>query len=667
MCQAACPEKIIKLRNLIIDLGRCGETSCIVMNLKPLTEFFGKITAPIREPQKINRARGIRKWFSPMVSIAVLAVITAEPAWSEDAKPSNGSTPAFQETPAERDARMRWFRDAKFGMFIHWGLYSQLAGEWQGKTINGGAEWIQKYLEIPSSQYSPLAKTWNPSNYNAREWVRQMKAAGIKYICITTKHHDGFCLWPTKMNHDWNISLTPGGKDLLKPLADACHAEGVRFCIYHSILDWHHPEWPGRPAFNDTAKGKPDLTRYKTYLYGQLKELFTNYGPIGMVWFDGSWDANIWSSADGKALEDYTRALQPSVILDNRSGYKPPQRKLDVAVTNAYSYIQSGDYISPEGEVPATGLPGLDWETCQTMQLPNNWGYNRLVGFRAFNDLLRQLIDVTSKGGNMLLNVGPTAEGEILPQASRCLEKFAVWMKTNSEAIHGTTASPFAALPFDGRCTQKPGKLYLHVFQWPTDGQLTLPIKNKVKRACLLASPDRSLTFSSTGKGIRIALPGTAPDPIASVVRIEMDGPVVLMPAPQNLATGKPVTVSGEWSDRPTLKKENLADGQTNTIWAGPENSRTGWAEIDLGEELAVSSALLSEGNEYARCGPFEVQAKLNGEWKTITTGTGIGARKNLHFEPIKARLFRLTLTVNQAAGTPNGEPVLAEFQLFGE
>ena len=167
-----------------------------------------------------------------------------------------------------------------------------------------------------------------------------------------------------------------------------------------------------------------------------------------MVWFDGTWDRKVWTSDDGKELEDYTRSLQPSVILDNRSGYLPPQRKLDIAVANSYGYVFAGDYISPEGEVPATGLPGIDWETCQTMQLPNNWGYNRLVGFRPFNDLLRQLIDVTSKGGNMLLNIGPTAEGEILPQARQCLEKFAAWMKINSEAIHGTTASPFESLPF---------------------------------------------------------------------------------------------------------------------------------------------------------------------------------------------------------------------------
>jgi alpha-L-fucosidase len=493
-----------------------------------------------------------------------------------------------------------------------------------------------------------------------------MKTAGIKYVCITTKHHDGFCLWPTKMNDDWNISITPGGQDLLKPLAEACHEEGMQFCIYHSVLDWHHPDWPARPAFNDYAQGKPDKARFKTYLYGQLKELFSNYGPIGMVWFDGTWDSKAWTSDDGKELEDYTRSLQPSVILDNRSGYVPPQRKLDVAITNAYSYIQAGDYISPEGEVPSTGLPGLDWETCQTMQLPNNWGYNRLVGFRPFKDLLHQLVDVTSKGGNMLLNIGPSAEGEILPQARQCLDKFGAWMKVNSEAIHGTTASPFESLPFDGRCTQKRGVLYLHVFAWPADGKLLVPVTNKVKRAYLLANPTAQVSVTTGPRGAALALPPVAPDPIASVVAVEIEGtPEVIKPVPP-ITQNKPVTASGEWSGRATLEKEHANDGNPETLWAGPENSREGWVQIDLGQERLVDAAKLSEGTLYKRCTAFSVQAQIGGEWKTIASGTDIGPNKPLTFPQVKARLFRLTVKTGTPAGQPDGEPIIAEFQLFG-
>ena len=587
--------------------------------------------------------------------------------------PSAAETPdapvaPYQETVPAHNARMQWFRDAKFGMFIHWGLYSQLAGEWQGQTVTGGAEWIQNYLKIPSSQYGTLVKTWNPTKYDARDWVRLMKAAGIKYVCITTKHHDGFCLWPTKMNDDWNITLTPGGKDLIKPLADACQAEGLQFCIYHSVMDWHHPDWPNRPSFNDDATGQPDKARFRKYLYGELQELFANYGPIGMVWFDGTWDRQSWSSEDGKALEDYTRSLQPSVILDNRSGYLPPQRKLNIEVANSYGYTFAGDYISPEGEVPSTGLPGIDWETCQTMQLPNNWGYNRLVGFRPFKDLLQQLVDVTSKGGNMLLNIGPTAEGEILPQARQCLEKFGAWMSVNGEAIHGTTASPFASLPFDGRCTQKPGVLYLHVFTRPQNGKLLVPARNKVKRAWLLgAARHEELNTAATVGGIEISVPATGPDPIDSVVAVEIAGmPAVIAPA-KPVSQGRPVTVSAEWAGRPALQKEHINDGRFDTIWAGPENSREGWVRLDLGEDHSVARAVISEGPDYARCSKFTIQAQIGGQWKTVVTGTGIGTKKNLFFEPVKARYFRLSVTVDKPAGLPDAEPVIGEFQLFDQ
>ncbi len=605
----------------------------------------------------------LRLWPTSLYTLFLTGalLVTGQPL-AQDAHPDNSAPPPFRETAAEHNERMQWFRDAHFGMFIHWGLYSQLAGEWRDKTVTGGAEWIQKYLEIPSSQYSKLVKTWNPTNYSPREWVRLMKAAGVKYVCITTKHHDGFCLWPTKMNDDWNVSLTSGGKDLLRPLAEACRAEGLQFCIYHSVLDWHHQDWPGRPAFNDYAKGRPDKARFKQYLYGQLKELFTNYGPIGMVWFDGTWDRSAWSSEDGKALEDYTRSLQPSVILDNRSGYVPPQRKLDFEVANSYGYVFAGDYISPEGEVPPTGLPGIDWETCQTMQLPNNWGYNRLVGFRPFADLLHQLVDVASKGGNMLLNIGPDADGQILPQARRCLEKFGDWMTVNAESIHGTRASPFAYLPFNGRCTQKPGLLYLHLFTWPQSGKLTVPATNKAKRAYLLADAKRgALATVNSARGIEISLPKTAPDPIDSVVVVEIEGKPEVLPPPVKISLGKPVEVSSVWPGREDhLNKAHITDGKLETIWATEEKARSGWVILDLEQEREVTAALLSEA-PYDRTQAFDLEAKVNGEWKKIISGSTIGNELRLNFEPVTARYFRLSI---QKA---NDTPVVAEFQLFGQ
>jgi alpha-L-fucosidase len=295
------------------------------------------------------------------------------------------------------------------------------------------------------------------------------------------------------------------------------------------------------------------------------------------------------------------------------------------------------------------------------MQLPNNWGYNGLVGFRSFKHLLRLLVDVTSKGGNMLLNIGPDADGEILPQARECLEKFGDWMAVNGESIHGTRASPFAQLPFNGRCTQKPGMLYLHVFTWPKNGNLLVPASNKVKRAWLLTAPNQELMTTATARGIEIALPKTVPNWIDSVIALKIEGAPQVMPPPENLSSGKPVRVSSEWPGREVeLNPAHITDGRIETIWAAEEKARSGWVTVDLQNEYEVSAAMISDA-PYGRTRAFEVEAKLGGKWKQIASGATIGNELRLNFVPtVKARYFRLNIT--QASDTP----VVAEFQLFG-
>lgn len=570
------------------------------------------------------------------------------------------STPVFEEAVAARDVRMQWFRDAKFGMFIHWGLYSQLGGEWKNQTVTGGAEWIQKYLSIPTSEYEKLAKSWEPTHYDPRSWVKLMKRAGVRYACITSKHHDGFCLWPTRTNKDWNISITPYGKDLLKPLAEACREEGLRFSLYHSVLDWRHEDWPARLRFNDHAAGKPDKERFKKqYLFPQLEELFTNYGDIGMLWLDGTWDVE-WTSKDGEDLEAYIRKLQPGVVLNNRSGYKPPQPDYDFKIHNRYSYIFSGDYISPEGEVPPTGLPGIDWETCQTMQLPNNWGYNRLVGFRPFNDLLRQLVDVVSKGGNMLLNIGPQADGRIPAQAVTCLEKFGDWMEVNAESIHGTTASPFEALPFEGRCTRKGNKLYFHVFEWPEDNLLLIPLKAQVLEAYCLADPETALTTRSMPKGIELQLPTTAPDDIVSVLVLEVKGELEITSVPKLLSQGLTPKVSTIWQGRPELCSQHITDGNEASMWAAEQKARSAEVELDLGAQMTLHSIRLSDA-PYERTRSFQIEVQTDGDWRTVGAGKKIGPGYRLRLDGVRAQAVRLR--IQDALDTPT----LAEFQVYGE
>ena len=271
------------------------------------------------------------------------------------------------ETPAERDQRMDWFREARFGLFIHWGVYSVPAGEWNGQTRYG--EWFLEETKMPVSQYEKYATQFNPVKFDAREWVRMAKDAGMKYLVITSKHHDGFGLWPSELT-DWCIKSTPFKRDPLKELSVACKEGGLKFCLYHSIMDWHHPDWGIRRAWNDKASGTPDMDRYVVYMKGQLKELATRYGPLGILWFDGEWE-NPWTHARGLDLYNYVRGLQPDIIINNRVGKgrggmagmdKGPERV--------------GDYGTPEQEIPPTGFgPGVDWESCMTMN--DHWGYNK--------------------------------------------------------------------------------------------------------------------------------------------------------------------------------------------------------------------------------------------------------------------------------------------------
>ena len=426
---------------------------------------------------------------------------------------------ADTETPAQRDARMAWFRDARFGMFIHWGVYSVPAGEWKGNK--NYAEWFLEETHMPVSEYEKFAQQFNPVKFDAKEWVRMAKDAGMKYIVITSKHHDGFGLWPSKLN-DWNISRTPFQRDPLKELAVACKDAGIKLCFYHSIMDWHHPDWGKRRAWNDVAAGTPDMNRYTDYMKAQLKELLTGYGPIGIVWFDGEWESP-WTHERGVDLYNFCRSLQPNTIINNRVG------KGRSGMQGMDKGRGVGDYGTPEQEIPATGFgPGVDWESCMTMN--GHWGYNKNdQNWKSTQTLVRNMIDCASKGGNYLLNIGPTSEG-LFPSAS--IERLAgigKWMKINHEAIYGTTASPFSALTW-GRCTKKTnpkgGTLYLHVFDWPKDGKLVVPgLRNKVTRVRMMETHKKIAATAENGDVV-LTLPAQAPDPIASVIELNFTGPL---------------------------------------------------------------------------------------------------------------------------------------------
>jgi len=435
------------------------------------------------------------------------------------ARAADATAAAPRETPAQRDARMAWWREARFGMFIHWGLYAIPAGEWRGKKAPSLGEWIQTGAKIPVSEYEPLQKQFNPVKFDARRWAQIAKGAGMRYIVITSKHHDGFCLFDSKLT-DWDVMGTPFRRDIMKELAEACRQEGLAICWYHSIMDWHHPDYlprgPGSPRPWDTRPTQgANFPRFVEYLKGQVRELVTDYGQIGVLWFDGEWE-DTWTHQHGLDLYNYVRSLDPKIIVNNRVD-KGRQGMAGHTAPGGFA----GDFGTPEQEIPATGLPGVDWETCMTMN--DTWGFRKDDhNWKSTETLLRNLIDIASKGGNFLLNVGPTAEGLIPEPSVQRLEGIGKWMASNGESIWGTTASPFKKLPW-GRATTKPGRIYLHVFNWPKDRLLVPGLENKVQKAYLLADVQRApLPVVQAPEGLAIQLPPKAPDAIASVVVLEI-------------------------------------------------------------------------------------------------------------------------------------------------
>ena len=458
-----------------------------------------------------------RSMANAVIIIAALSMLVIAGCQEEGSKSFFG-----QKRPLSKDERMKWWRDARFGMFIHWGLYAVPAGQWKGKNIPGIGEWIMESADIPVSEYEPLAQQFNPVKFNANEFVRIAKNAGMKYIVITSKHHDGFCLWDSKVTDYDIIDASPFKLDILKELSKACKKQGIKLCFYHSIMDWHHPDAqrPFYPNYNDRNKSNPNFARYaENYMKPQLKELITKYGPLGVLWFDGEWIKD-WTEPQGKDLYNYVRALEPNILINNRVG--KGRKGMDGLNKGDQEY--AGDFGTPEQQIPATGLPGVDWESCMTMN--KTWGYKSYDhDWKSSKVLIQNLADITSKGGNFLLNVGPTAEG-LIPDAS--VERLAAmgkWMKVNSESIYGTTASPFGKLPW-GRCTAKADKLYLHVFDWPTNGNLEVTgLKKGINKAYLLADKKRAkLPVRRKGEDkIVIRVPSNAPDAINTVVVLEIN------------------------------------------------------------------------------------------------------------------------------------------------
>jgi alpha-L-fucosidase len=426
-----------------------------------------------------------------------------------------------QESPAQRSARMAWWRDAQFGMFIHWGAYAVPAGTYNGERVAGIGEWIMSRAHVPIADYEKFTRQFNPTGFDAAEWARIAKGAGMKYIIITSKHHDGFAIFDSKVSTYDIIDATPYKRDVIKALSTAAHDAGLKFGVYYSIMDWHHPDaqGPNFPDYNSRTWSNPNFDRYvETYMKPQLKELVTQYPAIDVLWFDGEWVAD-WTDAKGKTLYNWLRAMKPTLIINNRVGHS----RQGLAGLNSEGQVGVGDFGTPEQRVPPEGLPGVDWETCMTMN--DTWGFKSYDdNWKDTRTLVRTLIDVASKGGNFLVNVGPTSQGLIPGPSVARLREMGDWMRANGEAIYGTTVSPYG-LPAWGRYTAKSGRVYAHVFDWPKGGKLELTgVKERPTRAYLLADK-KPLAIEQTDGAFTVQLPAVPPSSIATVLVLETAGP----------------------------------------------------------------------------------------------------------------------------------------------
>ncbi|MEI6680272.1 MAG: alpha-L-fucosidase, partial [Mariniphaga sp.] len=429
-------------------------------------------------------------------------IITPKTAAQEQAIKARLKT----ETPKEREERMRWFTEGRFGMFIHWGVYSVPAGAYGDKK--GCGEWLMESAQIPVSKYEQFAQQFNPVKFDAKEWVRIAKDAGMKYIVITAKHHDGFSMYRSDLT-DWGIKATPFQRDPLKELAEACKEADIKLCFYYSIMDWHHADWPERRPWNDSAKGIPDMNRYTEFMKGQLTELLTRYGPIGILWFDGD-SEKPWKQEAGFDLYYYLRSIQPNLIINNRIA-----KARDIKTENP----AAGDFGTPEQRIPKQGqVPILPWESCMTIN--ETWGFDKSDHeFKSSRTLVRNLVDCAGKGGNYLLNVGPTAEGLIPDKSVERLREVGEWMKINGEAIYGTVSAKLEGLPSGCLATQKGNKVYLHLFEWPE--KIFVPLNRQVKSAFLIANPKLKVAIKTGQNGIGITLPKENPGKIATVICLE--------------------------------------------------------------------------------------------------------------------------------------------------
>ncbi len=528
---------------------------------------------------------------------------------------------------------MQWWEDARFGMFIHWGIYSVPAGIYNGHEVPGIGEWIMNKGKIPMAEYQQYAAQFNPVKFDADKIVALAKAAGMKYIVITSKHHDGFAMFKSDASNFNVVDATPFKRDVIGEMAAACKRQDMKLGLYYSqAQDWNHPGGAANGGYWDKGQeGNMDEYIDKIAI-PQIREILTHYGPISVLWFD----TPTGMTPERAAKIHQLLSLQPDIIVNNRLGGGFP-----------------GDLETPEQYIPATGFPGRNWESCMTMN--DTWGYKKNdKNFKSTRVLIQNLVDIASKGGNYLLNVGPTSEGLVPEESVVRLQQVGKWMDVNGDAIHGTTAGPFNYLSW-GRATRKGQNLYLSVFNWPANGVLHVPLNNSVEKVYLLATK-KELAFKSGGGGegggaskgriasnggIDISLPASPPDSIASVIVLTFRGEPVVPLIP---SIGKAAKASSEENGDGAAGR--AFDGSLQTAWHAAKTDTSAWIQVDLGAPTKISAVFIKESGERERkIKAYRYEYLDGGEWKLLFEGGKIGQGMLKPIAPVTARVFRLVIT----------------------
>lgn len=557
----------------------------------------------------------------------------------------------LKEWQDTKEQRIEWFNEARFGMFIHWGLYAAAGGLWNGEVYpQHYSEWIQAWAKVPSKEYSEVLKPqFTVENFDANYWAEVAKDAGMRYVIITSRHHDGFSLFnseePFALHNDvtGGTNISPKGRDLYGELVSAFKSQGLKVGAYYSLLDWQHPDSYEGFQFNENKKGyTPNHQIYKQYLYNQIKELALNYETLDVLWPDFSRkdsEGEAWGTRE--ILKDLIK-WRPNILVNNRF-WNGLENK-------------NGDLGTPEKYVPPTGLPGMYWEASHTMN--ESYGYSKHdKNWKSFDKIMELFVETVSKGGNFLLNVGPDEKGELPQPAIEILEQVGKWMKVNNTAIYGTNASPFYGLDW-GYCTQKPGKLFLHVFESPKSGVITVPITNEVKNAYPLAETEFSLATQRVEGSVELSLSekryhqGPQVYVIEYIGELEVseqkvaskeDGSIVLTADNAKVSSSNGIYIKGashNYPDKPNCiagwsNKEDYVSWNINSNRPGtykvlinyiPEENKSGQVEVLVNEKPLRYQLSISSGNKMieAEVGKLELtQAELG--------STGIHVALKLH------------------------------------